>query len=270
MCYRYTQAFIGLARVLRIRYAAPMGRIFFVILLTFILIAPETLADQRRLIQISAGTGFFINRQGKIITNAHVVQSCKSIVVRVPRGDLPATIVARDEGRDLAVLQVNSNEVPALASFRWNIDDVRLGDEVAILGYPGQEGALGRATFVKTKVIGMVGPYGESGFLQLASVVKRGNSGGPVLDSSGNVIGVVTGFIQELKEDTNGRVTGEPVRQVDIAITLAALREFLQKHQISFYQVASSGTGYGDRILQENAAQFIVPIRCIQGTKPVT
>ena len=248
-------------------YGAGMKRFFALLLASFLLASMPAIGQQRILVQLSSGTGFFINRDGKIITNAHVVRQCKSIIVRVPEGELPATLTARDDARDLAVLKVSGRHVPALASLRWNINELNLGDEVVLLGYPGQEGAAGHASFVKTKVNGLVGPNGEAGILQLDSVARQGNSGGPVLDTNGNVIAVITGKAQTYKTDAAGKPTGAPIRSADIAITLEALQDFLRQNQVSFYQAPSSGGGFGDRILQENAAKFIVPIRCIQGTR---
>ena len=85
---------------------------FLVFVLLFVTL--PAFAQQAYLLQLSSGTGFFVNKQGHIITNAHVVRACQSVLVRVEERDRAARIVARDEQRDLAVLQVDG-EVPALA-----------------------------------------------------------------------------------------------------------------------------------------------------------
>ncbi len=239
----------------------------FPTLLAALLLATPAVAQQRLLVKLSSGTGFFVNQQGHIITNAHVVKDCKSIVIHLPKGDLPATLAARDERRDLAVLKVNDTS-PSLASLRWNIDDLKLGDEVVLLGYPGREGVEGHSTFVKTSITGLIGPNGETGTIQLAPAAAKGNSGGPVLDASGNVIAVITGTAQTFRADASGNPTGDPIKRSDVAITLAALQDFLRRHYISFYEAPSNTTGYGDKVLEQNASRFIVPIRCIQGTTP--
>lgn len=239
----------------------------YLLTVLLVIISIPALAQQRVLLELSSGTGFFINKQGHIITNAHVVNACKSIVIHTAEGDLPAQLTVTDATRDLAVLRT-AGEPRDIAPLRWNIDDLSLGDEVVLLGYPGQQGAAGRATFVKSRVSGLIGPTGETGVIQLESVAKQGNSGGPVLDSNGHVIAVISGKAQTFQTDPKGAPIGSPIRQADIAITLASLREFLQKNMIPFYQAASSGDGYGDRILEANAARFIVPIRCIKGTRP--
>jgi S1-C subfamily serine protease len=153
-----------------------------------------------------------------------------------------------------------------MASLRWNIRDLRVGDEVVVMGYPGQEGVAGRYQFKKTTVLGLNGPTGQPEWLQLSSVAQHGNSGGPVLDAAGNVIAVVTGNAMTYRVMTGegGERLSDPelVGKSDVAITLPVLEDFLRQNATGYYQSSSGSGSTADRLLEARANRFIVPIRC--------
>ena len=93
--------------------------------------------------KLSSGTGFVVNNEGHVITNEHVVQHCQSISILTPKGQVAATLVAADAKRDLAVLKTGFIS-PYTAPLRWNIAELKVGDPVVVMGYPGQQGATGR------------------------------------------------------------------------------------------------------------------------------
>lgn len=221
------------------------------------------LAQQMVYYHYLSGTGFVINNDGNIITNAHVVKDCQSISILTPKGEQQAILVAADTKLDLAVLKTPYIS-PSIAPLRWNISDLKVGDDVALMGFPGKEGANGHYQFKKTKIISLKGPGGQDRWIQLSSVAAQGNSGGPVLDMNGNVIAVIAGMTLSYKADDNGNPEGAPVSQSDVAIPLAALQGFLQEHAIGFYESKSDGRVYGDGDLRDTAHNFIVPVRCIQ------
>lgn len=229
----------------------------------FCYLASPALAQHSVLYKISSGTGFVINNDGNIVTNAHVVKDCRSISILTPKGEEQASLVAEDATNDLAVLKT-AYISPYTAPLRWNIRDLKVGDDVIVMGYPGQEGSTGHYVFKKTRVFSLKGPTGQDTFIQLASVAAHGNSGGPVLDGSGNVIAVISGTALTYHADANGKPVGEALGQSDVAITLAALQDFLRTNNIGYYQSASGVVAYGDAVLRDNARNFIVPVRCIQ------
>ena len=219
---------------------------------------------QQQWVKFASGTAFYIDRAGHLITNAHVVKACESIAVRTPQGEKPVTLIATDTNRDLALLQADWTP-PAAAPMRWNIKDLGVGDRLYLYGFPGPAGSTGTPSFVRTAVVGMHGPTDEPELLQLASAAQQGNSGGPVLDGSGNVIAVISGRTEIYKVATTTGSKPELIGKSDIAITLAALQDFLSAHQVSYYQSASGLLAYAEPVIARNAAQFIIPIRCIQG-----
>jgi S1-C subfamily serine protease len=229
-----------------------------------LLLATPTFAQQRVLYKVSSGTGFVVNNEGHVVTNAHVVRGCQSISILSPKGEEQADLVAANTAQDLAVLKTHYMS-PYTAPLRWNIADLKVGDGVIIMGYPGQQGLNGHYEYKKTSITSLKGPTGEEKFIQLASVAAHGNSGGPVLDGSGNVIAVISGTALTYHADSNGKATGNAIGQSDVAITLASLQDFLRSNRINFYESASGMVAYGDGVLRDNAHNFIVPVRCIQG-----
>jgi serine protease Do len=227
------------------------------------LFATPALAQQTVLYKISSGTGFVVNNEGHVITNAHVVKACKSISILTAKGEEQAELVAADSTQDLAVLKTGYIS-PYNAPLRWNIRDLKVGDPVVVMGYPGQEGSTGHYKFKKSTITSLKGPTGQDSYIQLSSVAAHGNSGGPVLDGSGNVIAVISGTALTYRADANGKPLGDPVGQSDVAITLAALQQFLRANRISFYETPSGMVAYGDGVLRDNAKNFTFPVRCIQ------
>lgn len=220
-------------------------------------------AQQTTYYRVSSGTGFVINNEGHVVTNAHVVTDCRAISILTPRGEEQARLVATDTAHDLAVLKT-AYISPYTAPLRWNIAELRVGDEVVVMGYPGQAGASGQHVFKKTRLTSLKGPAGEENFVQLSSVAAQGNSGGPVLDGTGHVIAVISGTALTYHADSRGQPVGEAIGRADVAITLAALQDFLREHRVHFYESVSGRVAYGDGILRDNARNFIVPVRCIQ------
>jgi len=136
----------------------------------------------------SFGTAFFV-APSFLLTNNHVVNQCRNNVqVRYPdRRSFKATISGRDETNDLALLQTDM-ENQSVAVFRFA---ARLGEPVATYGFPYSDLLSSSGNFTTGNVTSLSGLRNDSRFIQIQAPVQPGNSGGPLLDMSGNVIGVV-------------------------------------------------------------------------------
>lgn len=135
------------------------------------------------------GSGFVFEADGYIITNHHVVDSADEVRVRFDDGDeLEAEVVGTDPQTDIALLKVEPEEpLPALKL--GHSSDVRVGEDVIAVGNPF--GLGGTVTRGIVSAIGRdinAGPYVD--FIQTDAAINRGNSGGPLFDLEGNVIGV--------------------------------------------------------------------------------
>ncbi|MCW5698228.1 MAG: DegQ family serine endoprotease [Rhodospirillales bacterium] len=139
----------------------------------------------------AAGSGFIIDQAGIVVTNNHVIRGADDIQITLKDGrSVAAKIIGTDEKTDLAVLKVESDG--PLPVVRWgNSDDTRVGDWVVAVGNPyGLEGTVTAGIVsARGRDLGS-GPYDD--FIQIDAPINRGNSGGPLFDGSGEVIGVNT------------------------------------------------------------------------------
>lgn len=143
------------------------------------------------------GSGFFLDSDGYILTNNHVVESAaKSGRITVETSDgkkFPAKLIGRDNSYDLAVLKINVQAAPTLQL--GNSDQVLVGDAVIAIGSPlGLSGTVTAGIISsKNRAVTTGNGFGESSFinaLQTDAAINPGNSGGPLVDLTGAVIGV--------------------------------------------------------------------------------
>ncbi|WP_306250951.1 Do family serine endopeptidase [Parvularcula sp. IMCC14364] len=137
------------------------------------------------------GSGFFIDREGHIVTNHHVVDGADTITVRLNDGsELEAELIGSDPATDLAVLKVDSDAGQPFVEFADNVN-LRVGDWVLAVGNPfglggtvtsGIVSAIGRTNYASS----------YSDYIQVDAPINRGNSGGPTFDLNGRVVGVNT------------------------------------------------------------------------------
>ncbi len=144
----------------------------------------------------STGTGFFIAEGGYILTNYHVVDDVNEIIVRTNDGkSFVAHIIAKDPANDIAIIKIDK-------SFPWislaDTDNIRKANEVMTLGYPliSIQGQEQKATF--GRINALFGAGDDVRFMQIDVPVQPGNSGGPLFDNQGNVIGIVTATLDQI------------------------------------------------------------------------
>ena len=135
-------------------------------------------------------TGFLIDGKGYIVTNAHVVNRMKTIYVENNKGEyFTAVSVYTDTKTDLAVLKINDTAFKTMANLPYSIkrNNSDLGEQIFTLGYPRNEIVYGEG-YLSAKS----GNEGDSTAYQVSVSVNPGNSGGPVLNKNGEVIGIIT------------------------------------------------------------------------------
>ncbi len=138
-----------------------------------------------------AGTGFIIDPEGFIITNEHVIKGADRIRVKLADGrERKATVRGVDAATDLALLKIDATDLEALAL--GDSDAVRVGDPVIAIGNPleYEHSVTSGIVSAKGRKVYNDKPYED--FIQTDAAINRGNSGGPLLDQAGEVIGVNT------------------------------------------------------------------------------
>ena len=146
---------------------------------------------------VGLGSGFIIDKSGIIVTNNHVIEGADEItVILSDQSEYIAKLLGRDPKADLAVLQINP-EGKLLQSTKWgNSDKMRVGDWTIAIGNP-----LGLGGTVTAGIISAIsrdigsGPYVK--FIQTDASINRGNSGGPLFNIQGEVIGINTAIISQ-------------------------------------------------------------------------
>ena len=213
--------------------------------------------------ETSSGSGVLIGTKGEILTNAHVVEACQIITVKLASGNSQtAVLVARDERNDLAVVRLTGADNPAtsVAVFREG-QPVRAGDAVVALGYPLSGLLATDATLSVGNVSGLSGIADDSRYLQISAPVQPGNSGGPLLDASGHLVGIVTAKLNALRV---ARFTGDISENVNFALKAEVARTFLDSKHIG-YQTARSDRQLSPADVGDVARPSTVNIECERG-----
>ena len=142
----------------------------------------------------SLGSGFVISAEGFVVTNNHVIEEADEIEVNFSDGSsLPATLIGRDPKTDIAVLKVEPVEPLSFVSF-GDSEAARVGDWVVAIGNPFGLGGSVSAGIISARNRDInAGPYDD--FIQTDAAINRGNSGGPLFNMDGEVIGVNTAII---------------------------------------------------------------------------
>ncbi len=142
-------------------------------------------------------TGFVVSHNGHILTNWHVVDGCRELTIRIGGRTHEARLLRQDPHNDLALLKVEPAPTQALA-FRVG-EPLRVGEDVISLGFP-LSGLLAQEPHVTTGTItALAGIQDDTRYLQTSTPVQPGNSGGPLLDHSGNVVGIIVGKLDAIK-----------------------------------------------------------------------
>lgn len=216
-------------------------------------------AQTGRMIQYSTGTGFFINREGYILTNYHVIEKCQQYSVYAKTAALQAEHIASDKKHDLALLKTTlSNQkfayfsAPTTPLYDW--------DSLMVIGYPGTSWEHRKPVVEAAQFIASKGPRGEDWLIQFSDSVAKGNSGGPLLDEAGNVIGVIQAKSTTSRMNKNTHEMQE-IQRADIAINLPTVLKFLDDAQAT-YSLATSSIPLNTTRIEKRAEEFIVNIRC--------
>ncbi|WP_339854753.1 DegQ family serine endoprotease [Roseovarius nubinhibens] len=139
------------------------------------------------------GSGFVISEDGFIVTNNHVIESADEIIIEFYEGgELKAEVIGTDPKTDIALLKVTADGPLPFVSF-GDSDTARVGDWVMAMGNPLGQGFSVSAGIVSARNRALSGTYDD--YIQTDAAINRGNSGGPLFNMSGEVVGVNTAIL---------------------------------------------------------------------------
>ena len=204
----------------------------------------------------STGTGFVVGPE-QVLTNHHVIEGCGRILVRTADGrTLPGQVPAADARRDLALVRVTGSPGPILA-FRAN--PVRRGESVVTYGFPLAGLLSSGPTLTTGEVSALAGLNDNPTQFQISAPVQQGNSGGPLLDRQGNVIGVI---VSKLNAARIAQRTGDIPQNVNFAVKGSEAVDFLRRNGVTPVLRESPGGERPAVDVGEQAHPSTVFIRC--------
>jgi S1-C subfamily serine protease len=202
----------------------------------------------------STGSGFII-ALGMVITNEHVSRGCSKLRVRRGPENFDGTVVTATQRNDLALLKVDGLSVAHIPGIRTT---AHLGEEITTAGHP-LSGLLSSDLIVTSgQVNALSGIADDPTLIQISSPVQPGNSGGPLIDHAGNIVGVI---VSKLNAGNVAKLTGDVAQNVNFAIKAEMLKLFLDSARVNYRPV-----GYEKQIGNVKVAQlardFTVKIEC--------
>lgn len=177
---------------------------------------------------VSAGTGFYVAPQ-RILTNGHVVEGCAALTLRGADGrTIVAAMVTQDKAQDLALMSAESAQPVSVATFRASVV-YTAGDIINTIGYPDQGLPRIEPFLTKGLILGPENRDGRPSRFAIRADIRQGNSGGPVFDSRGTIIGIINARIDTVSVY---KKTGRSVDKVGFAIANGPIFDFLARHGV--------------------------------------
>ena len=180
----------------------------------------EPRPDDNKVVAAASGTGFFVSKTGHIITNHHVIDQCKAIKVNFKGNEVEAKILAIDKTNDLAILKakINPSEVFAISN-----EDVSLLQDIIVAGFPLGKNVSSAIKTHKGSVTALAGFGDNYSNFQTDATINQGNSGGPVMDQKGNIVGVAVALMSV-----------EAGQNIFFAVKSSTLKTFASSNALSF------------------------------------
>jgi S1-C subfamily serine protease len=185
--------------------------------------------EEREKRGFAVGTGFFITGAGHLITNYHVVEGASTVSVVMPGGgEVAAKVLYSDAANDIALLRIEqaSKALPLYTAGR-----IARGEEVMTLGYPliNLQGQEQKATFGRINALS--GLLDDIRYIQVDVPIQPGNSGGPLLNRQGQVIGIVTATLSQLAAL---RASGALPQNVNYAVKIDYVVPLLRSAEVTW------------------------------------
>ncbi|MCZ7450961.1 trypsin-like peptidase domain-containing protein [Agrobacterium rhizogenes] len=227
------------------------GSRFFIAAGLAAVIASHSFADE----VLSSGTGFAVTADGWILTNAHVVQDCGKIEIK-GKGD--ASDPRIDEINDLAVVKIAVAEPLKPIAFRKS--PTRLGEDIVAVGFPLATLLADSVKVTTGNVNALAGIRNDTRYIQISTPIQPGNSGGPVIDRNGYLLGITSATLSKKTADEIG-ITAQ---NVNFAIRASVAELFMQSQSLvnQTADATESGGALSTADLADRVTPSVVQILC--------
>jgi S1-C subfamily serine protease len=182
--------------------------------------------EKNKLYVIGSGSGFIVSEEGHIISNEHVVGICKKVVTYKNGKEIELPVIATDYQNDLGLVKLETNNRNYL---RIKTSGAELGEEIIVFGYPLSDTLSAGVKLTKGIVSSLTGMNNNTTHIQIDAAIQPGNSGGPVINSNGEVIGVAVGALDKMYMMENQDIVPE---NVNFAISSLNLTAFLKANNV--------------------------------------
>lgn len=205
---------------------------------------------------IAYGTGFYVS-QYDVLTNQHVIEGCSDVTVLDHRGEkISASVTRTDKLNDLAVLRTERSTDARPATLRQS--GMRVGDQVAVFGFPLAGMLSTSGSLTSGNISSMAGLGDDVRLFQISAPIQPGNSGGPLLDMSANVIGITN---MKLSDLATAEETGSLPQNVNFAIKSSVAVNFLDAHSVR-YDATPNTQPLSLPDVVDRAKEFTVQVMC--------
>jgi len=182
--------------------------------------------DDEKIIIIGKGSGFFINDKGHIVSNAHVVGVCKKVIAYEEGEEITLKILATDMVNDIGLVKGKFNNKQYL---NIKTDGAELGEQIVVFGYPLSQELSDSVKLTQGIVSSLSGPDNNYSEIQIDAAIQQGNSGGPVVNMNGQVVGIASAGLSKLYMLQKADYIPE---NVNFAVAAQSLTTFLKANKM--------------------------------------
>lgn len=204
------------------------------------------------------GTGFAVNPKGYFVTCHHVIKNAGNILIHTPDGPVPAQIIALDPANDLAILKIAKWDGRYLGLI--TAGEVGYSSEVTAAGFPDPTVLGINPKISKGHVNALSGVRDDPRFLQVSAPVQPGNSGGPLISSTGRVVGVVAAGLNSMDRIAQG---GYLPQSVNYAIKTDLIFPILKNASVKVPRFLTKTNGH-----QKQVSRALGAIVLVEGLEP--
>ncbi len=202
--------------------------------------------DDNKIVPAGSGSGFFVLKDGTIITNYHVIEGCELNKISYKGSQSEAKVLSIDKVNDIAILKTNINPKTA---FAVSNEDVSLLEDVVVAGYPLGKQISSAIKTHKGVVTALAGAGDNYSYFQTDAAINQGNSGGPIINQKGNVVGIA---VQTWIE--------EGVQGVHFGIKSSTLKTFASANGLKF--LAPNNRDLSNKELGKLITESTVYVEC--------
>ena len=208
------------------------------------------------LIAIGSGSGFFINNQGYALTNNHVVEICEQMVATLDGRQILFRVIATDKVNDIAIIAMDNTTRNFL---KINEEGAKLGENVIAVGYPLSGQLSDSVKITRGVVSSLSGIENNTGQIQIDAALQPGNSGGPIINEQGELVGIASAGLNKLLMAKKEKYIPE---NVNFAVATPIIVNLLKNKKIKYTTGSYFSSDYSGTELAEIGDNSTLQLLC--------